>query len=177
MKAEDYNILNSMMEEFQQEKLKIEIQIESNLKNIKIAETHIESFQNSESEDFKIFSPRKKDKEENRRIEIILVEKSKYEESNLKLNERRQILISYIDNIYTILKNQSIEDVSENERIKDVCNDVLRGMDELISKIDEKCKCIEKNPVQAKQDFVIIGRYLRKIADKLRSWQKQDTEI
>lgn len=176
MKAEDYNILNFMMEEFQQEKQKIEIQIKNNLKNIKIAETHIEYLQNSESEDFKIFSPRKKDAEKNKRIEIILEEKSKYEQSNLKLNERRQILISYIDNIDTILKHQNIEDKSEKEKIKYVCNDVIHDLDDLILKINEKCKYIEKNPVQAKQDFVIIGRYLRKITDKLRNWQSQDSE-
>lgn len=174
MRFEDYDTLSSILNEFRREKLDIEIQIEHNLKCMKTAEAYLSSYVDSVSDDFRIFSPRKADTEEKRRIENVSEEKAACEEANKKLLARKNILTDYVERLENVLEYSKTENTERNDQMESICKDTLSGLDNLVQRMEGCFGYIEKNPVQAKQDFIIIGRYLKEIADKLRNCLKQE---
>ena len=172
MRFEDYDMLSSILNEFCREKSDLEVQIEHNLKCMKMADVYMDSYVDSLSDDFKIFSPRRTDTEEKRRIDNVSKEKAAYEEINKKLLERKDILIDYVEKLENLLKYERVDDTEKNEYVENMWSDTILNLDTLVQRMEVCCSYIEKKPVQAKQDFIVIGRCLKEITYKLRDYMK-----
>lgn len=168
MKSEDYQTLNRMLEEFRREISDINIQIENNLRSIKAADVQLKSFTDSEEESFRLFSPRRMESEDRRRMEKIAGEKVELEDSNAKMEEKKMILTEYADKLDNIIKRYNIDDISELNTLKYFCAEVRQKLEGLVQKIAACSEYIERNPLQAKQDFKIIERYLREIVENMK---------
>lgn len=168
MRSEDYQTLNTMVEEFRREVSEINIQIENNLRNIKTADAQLKSFTDSEEESFRLFSPRRMEAEDRRRMEKIAGEKVEYEDFNKELEAKKKVLTDYADKIDNIIKRQTIDNISTIENLKNSCTEVLQKLEGLIQRIEISSEYIEKNPLQAKQDFIIIKKYLQEIVVKMK---------
>ena len=168
MRLEDYEELCEMLGELRQEAVELELQIDRNLRYIREAEAHLTAFMGSEPDDVKVFSPRKTETVHRSEIGRIKSEKSVYEEQNKELEKRKNILDKRIAGFEEILDRQSRENSKnrKEEERQEICPEEL---DELISKIEKSSACIDRNPIQAKQDFALTVRYLRAFSDKVRA--------
>lgn len=168
MKSEDYDILDELLKEFRKEAAEIDAQTSENLRRVREAETYISSVTDSESDDFKVFSPRRaevlyKEELENARREIAACR-----DENRRLSQRRELLAGYMERLETLLgclKRESGAGVKEAGELRD---ESLRKLEDLKEKLGSACSYIDKKPIQAKQDLAIAGKCLREVMDKMR---------
>lgn len=167
MTLEDYGFLHDMLNEFREETAKLEVQIAENLAYIREAEAHLRAFENKEPEDRKVFSPRKAENLYKEKIDRIKEEKSSCEERFHGLRDRKAAIDRRIEKIETILGQEEKELSSQKEIEENRQSAVLKSIGELIGRIEKNTACMERNPVQAKQDLIITAKSLREAVDKL----------
>lgn len=165
---ENFEILNEMSEELRQNILDIEIQIENNLRSIKTADAYLKSVADSEEDDFRLFSPRKIESKDKKRIEEIERERNECKLKNEKLLEKKQILNNYIDRLNSFIDYRKNDDTTKIENLRNSYAAFFKEMEELVQRIKVSSGTIDKNPFQAKQDFVIIAKYLQEIVEKMK---------
>lgn len=168
MTLDDYNILNEMLQELRQESTEMDAEMNRNLRYIREAEIHLKSFTESESDDFKVFSPRKAGIIHKEEIEKICSEKTDYEEKNQELNRKRQALAARIAKLENILRHRECDFDLQAENIRKRQDSLAQNLEELVHKMELSSACIDRNPIQARQDFAIIGKCLKEIAEKIR---------
>lgn len=168
MRLEDYNALKEMLSEFRQEVQEIESELGSDRERIRDIDARLKVFHDAEPEDFKVFSPRKMEAVYREEIEQIREEKSAYESHDRELNGKKEFLVRYIDKLEKILKCRKKDLLQKKETAEELHDASIRDLDRLVSKIEQSAGQIIKNPMQAKQDFAVIGRSLKETVDKMR---------
>ena len=169
MKLENYNTLKEMLLEFKRELGETDREIALHLRYIKEAEAHLKAFTEAETEDFKVFSPRKMEIIHKEEIDKIRNEKSFYEERNRELYRRKEYLDRRILKLTDILEKESGDLVLQEEKKPDLYSDHAKDLEEFALKIQKGIGYIESNPVQAKQDFIIIAKCLKETAGRIRN--------
>ena len=125
-------------------------------------------FTDAEPEDFKVFSPRKMEAVHREEIERIRQEKSVCENRGRELKEKKEFLVKYIEKLEKILKCRKKDIIKGDEAERELQDTVIHDLDQLVHKIEQSSSQIVGNPVQAKQDFAVIGQSLRENVDKMR---------
>ncbi len=168
MRLDDYNVMKGMLSEFRQEVKGIDIQLQADMERIRDIDARLKAFRDAEPEDFKVFSPRKMETVYRDEIEKIREEKSVYENNDRELKGKKEFLIKYIDKLESLVKcrrKDSFLDKEEAEELHDTC---MRNLEQLVKKIEQSSVQIVSNPIQARQDFAVIGQSLKETVDKMR---------
>lgn len=168
MIIEEYNALKNILSEFRQEANNIESQIQSEEENIKDIDASLKAFTDAEPEDYKVFSPRKMENLHREEIASLRKEKSVYEGKNRELQNQKKIYEKYIPILEEILKYPPESREGEIVSAQELHDSSIRELDELVQRIETSSTHIVMNPIQAKQDFAVIGSCLKKTVDKMR---------
>lgn len=176
MGKDDYDILKNLLNDFQLELNDLDDQIEYNRRCIKEADTYIKSFLNTESEDFKIFSPRNAENVYQVEIQKTYSEKKEYEKKCCELENKKNILEERINYFEEILKhdkcNLTVLNIQEEDRqriARDLHDTSLQNLTYLIHKIELSSLYIDKNPVQAKLELSLVNKCLKETIDEIRN--------
>lgn len=159
MTMEDYNALQEILYERHRESEGLKTQIEEESGYIREAKAGLLAIGNLEPEDKKIFSPRRTNALYKEEIRKIKEEESLHEEKIRLLHERKAIVDSQITKIEAILEHHK-KDHSAQFFLKD--------LEEIIDRIEGNIKLIDKNPIQARQDFSVIVKSLREIVEGMQ---------
>ncbi len=168
MRLDDYNTLKEMLSEFRREVTEIEEELYSDTERIRDLDARLRFFTDAEPEDFKVFSPRKMEAVHREEIERIRQEKSVCENRGRELKEKKEFLVKYIEKLEKILKCRKKDIIKGNEAERELQDTVIHDLDQLVHKIEQSSSQIVGNPVQAKQDFAVIGQSLKENVDKMR---------
>ncbi len=168
MRLDDYNALKEMLSEFRREVTEIEEELYSDTERIRDMDARLRVFTDAEPEDFKVFSPRKMEAVHREEIERIRQEKSVCENRGRELKEKKEFLVKYIEKLEKILKCRKKDIIKGDEAERELQDTVIHDLDQLVHKIEQSSSQIVGNPVQAKQDFAVIGQSLRENVDKMR---------
>lgn len=168
MRLDDYNALKEMLSEFRREVTEIEEELYSDTERIRDMDARLRVFTDAEPEDFKVFSPRKMEAVHREEIERIRQEKSVCENRRRELKEKKEFLVKYIEKLEKILKCRKKDIIKGDEAERELQDTVIHDLDQLVHKIEQSSSQIVGNPVQAKQDFAVIGQSLRENVDKMR---------
>ena len=175
MILEDYNSLNEMWSELSQEASELETQIQYNLRCIREAEAYMNTFLKSETEDYKVFSPRKaeviyKEEIQEAKNKIIF-----HEEDNKELYLKKNVIDGRMKKIEKILNHQnrnltflSVQEEDRQRIARDLHDTSLQNLAHLIHKIELSALYIDKDPIQAKLELAVIGKCLRETIDEIR---------
>ncbi len=109
MNIEDFRNLNSLLRELQLELKNLDFELQYHKKYIDKAEEYFNSILHSESDDFKVFSPRKPEiiyEDEIRKIES---EKERFVVECNELEKQKEVLEERIHNIEYILEHEEVE--------------------------------------------------------------------
>lgn len=168
MTLEDYNTLYEVLNERRRESEELKVRIEEHHSHIMEAGVHLKAIEGLETEDRNIFSPRKADilyKEEIRKIKE---EKYFHEERSRSFQERKTVVDCQVAKLTTVLEHQKKDSFAFSEETQSQYKKQLKDLKEIIDRIEYSSAFIEKNPIQARQDFLIIAKSLREIVDRLR---------
>ena len=172
---DDYNSLSEIWNELSQEASELETQIQYNLRCIREAEAYVDTFLNSETEDYKVFSPRKAEIIYKDEIEEAKMRITSHEENNRELYQKKNVIDERIRRLETILNHQNRNltflNVQEEDRqriARDLHDTSLQNLSHLIHKIELSSMYIDKDPIQAKLELAVIGRCLRDTIDEIR---------
>ena len=168
MRLDDYNTLKEMLSEFRREVTEIEEELYSDTERIRDMDARLRVFTDAEPEDFKVLSPRKMEAVHREEIERIRQEKSVCENRGRELKEKKEFLVKYIEKLEKILKCRKKDIIKGNEAERELQDTVIHDLDQLVHKIEQSSSQIVGNPVQAKQDFAVIGQSLKENVDKMR---------
>lgn len=168
MTLEDYKDLHDILQELRREAENLETQIDQQLGYIREAEVHLRAMNNREPEDKKIFSPRKMDLLYKEEIGKIREEKDSHEKQNRELCDKKGVIDKWTSTIEKVLGNQQRDFSAQTQMAKDQYKSSLEDLYKMIDKIESRSSSIEKNPIQARQDFTIIAKDLRETVDKMR---------
>lgn len=168
MTQKDYDALKVILEEFRQEKGSIDIRFQNNVRRIKEAQVYLKTLMGSEPDDFKVFSPRKPEVIHKEEIGKIRGEISELEGQNQEFGDRKLVLTKHIRNLEDILGREHVDSQEEEENAEKLKEESLRGLADLVRRMEQSSACIEKNPIQAKQECVIIARCIQDIVDKMK---------
>lgn len=168
MKVDDYNALKGMLSEFRQEVKDIDTQLQTDMERIRDIDARLKVFRDAEPEDFKVFSPRNMEAVHREEIERIREEKSVYEKNDRELIEKKEFLLKYIIKLEGILKCRKKDSFLEEEEAEELHDACIRDLEQLVHKIEQSSAHIVTNPIQARQDFAVIGRSLKETVDKMR---------
>lgn len=168
MILEDCEALNGLLEEFRQEEYEAEDQIQDITRHIKEAETYLKNLLGSESDDYKVFSPRKAEIIYKEEIDKIKGEIEESEEQRKKICGKRDILSKRIHTIEGILSHYDADCAGERKEAGDLQASSVDSLNTLIDKIKVSGTYIDRNPIRAKQDYVIISKCLREVVDRIQ---------
>lgn len=169
MRMEEYRTLKNILLEFRQEVETIEKQIQEDLEYIREKEVSLKALTGDEPEDFKVFSPRKPETLHKAEIERLRKEKSVYEGKNRELENRKSIFEKYIPIFEDIVKCTPEESKEERISAQELHDSVMCDLEKLVQKIESSSTHIVMNPIQAKQDFAVIGSCLKNTIDKMKN--------
>ncbi len=169
MRLEDYHALYEILGELRQEAATLEVQITYSFKHVREADAYLKTFENHESEDVRVFSPKKMDtlhKEEMKRIQE---EKYIYEKQNRELRDRKAVLDGRIRKLSDVIHHHEQDDSTRKDGLERLHGTIAKNLGELALRVETSSAQIEKKPFQARQDFAIIAKCLRDTADKIKN--------
>lgn len=177
MDSEVYNVLTDIISELKKDRNNVDEKLRDNICRIKEAKVYAETFIGSEpEEDIKVFSPRNAEYDYKNKIEQIESMKSKYEEENKLLTQRKNALSSRIEQIEQILENDtdnltvlSIQEEDRKRIARDLHDTSLQNLTHLIHQIELSGLYIDKDPLRAKIELSIVNKRLKEIIDEIRN--------
>lgn len=176
MNLDDYNSLNNILKEQRLELMKLEDEIQYNLRCMREAEIYVQSFIDSEPDDFKIFSPRNAESIHKEEIEKTYKEKDSYEKQNKQLIAKRDALKKQVRQLEKILKHRDYDftllNIQEEDRqriARDLHDTSLQNLAHLIHKIELSSLYIDEDPVKAKLELFIVNKILKETIDEIRN--------
>lgn len=177
MNIEDYNILNSIVREFRHELTVLDNEIQYNLRCMKETDVYVRSLLDSESADFKIFSPRSAEYIYKDEIERSSDIKEKCARRNNELTAKRDILFERIRQLESILEHKDHDDLilmniqeEDRQRIaRDLHDTSLQNLAHLTHKIELSLLYIDQDPVKAKLELSVVNKILRETIDEIRN--------
>jgi len=172
----NYNILNGILRELHQEIAVLDEEIQYNSRYIRESENYVKSFTKYETDDIKVFSPRRVEVKHGDELKRFHDEASFYEEKNKELNHKRDILYSRINRLETILKREksdiTVLEIQERDRqriARDLHDTSLQNLTYLIHQIELSSLYIDKDPVRAKLELSVVSKKLGKVINEIRN--------
>lgn len=176
MNFDDYNILEKIVGQINQELNSVEDKIKYNLQCIKEAEVYAGLLIDSEPDDFKLFSPRNAEYVHRNEIEKAYREKENCEKLNEQLYVRRNLLCEQIEGLKRILDRKenglTVLNIQEEDRqriARDLHDTSLQNLAHLIHKIELSSLYIDEDPIKARLELSIINNVLKKTIDEIRN--------
>ncbi len=176
MSLEDYNVLNELLEDFRQEEAEVDIKIAYYIQCIKKADVILKKLKGSESDDYKVFSPRKMEVAYKDEIEQAYKEKSIYEEKNRELYRKKDLLSSRITKTMEILNRQDYNFSSLEESLAEIEEERLfqrnnvRRLNDVLKKVESGNKFLERGQtIQARQEFITVRKSLEELIDDIKN--------
>lgn len=176
MNFDDYNSLEKIVGQINQELNGVEDKIKYNLQCIKEAEVYADLLMDSESEDFKMFSPRNAAYVHRNEIEKAYREKESCEKKNEQLYTRRNLLYEQINGLKKILDHKedglTVLNIQEEDRqriARDLHDTSLQNLAHLIHRIELSSLYIDEDPIKAKLELSVVNNVLRKTIDEIRN--------
>lgn len=173
MMIDDYNVMMDLYRELQQELSDLNMQIECNDRGVKEAEVYLGDF--SEPDDFKVFSPRKKETTHRKEIERIMDGKAEYERQNRDLIQKRDIVLSRVQKLKKILsrenRNLTVLKIQEEDRkriARELHDTSLQNLTHLIHKLELCGLYIDTDPTQAKLELSVANKHLKDTIEEIR---------
>lgn len=167
MLTEDYNVLTELLEDLKREAGEADRAIEANLRRIRETEAYVEAFTDAESEDFKVFSPRRAEVLHKEELQDARQRILAYQRENEELTERRKLLHGRMGRLRELLDHMERETQRQVREAGELQAKTLQSLRALAERIDRSSACIERNPIQARQEFAIIGKSLRELAEEM----------
>lgn len=168
MSLDDYNDLQTILNELRGACKNLEVQIEEQLGAIREAEAHLWAIENIEPADKKIFSPRKVEILYKEEIGKIREEKECHEIQKRELCDKKAVLDRWALKIGKIVEKQEKEFSAYTEIVQKNHRISLEILEELTDRIEKNGSAIERNPIQVRQDYLIIAKALRETVEQLR---------
>lgn len=122
----DYNIINDILNEMNQEIVILDEAIQENLRCIKETDVYAKTLKGSESEDYRIFSPRDAETVHKDEISKAYHRKSDHEIKLDSLRERRAVLADRVSRLKEIEQNHKKESLNIQSIIQVVIADILK---------------------------------------------------
>lgn len=176
MNLDDYNVLSEIVKELKLEITELENKIQYNLRCIKEADIYVNTIKDSDSEEYKIFSPRNGVSTHKNEIEETYREKSEYLEKNENLNLKKEVLSKRIEQLENILKCRerdfAVLNVQEEDRqriARDLHDTSLQNLAHLVHKIELSSLYIDKDVVKAKLELSVVSKILKETIDEIRN--------
>lgn len=176
MSLNDYAALSELLNEIRKEKEKVDAELQSNLSSIRAEEIYAQNFINSESEDYKVFSPRNMESLYQDEITKIMNQKSDYEEKNKSLYQKKNILSTWIERIEHVIENENddlnvlnIQELDRQRIARDLHDTSLQNLAHLIHQIELSSLYIDQDPVRAKLELSVVNKRLRETIDEIRN--------
>ena len=175
MILDDYNSLYDIWKELCQEVEEIEAQIQYNLQCIKEKEIYVDDFLKYETEDFRVFSPRKAEVIHKEEIEEANIKKMSYLEQNEELYLKKDLLDNRIKKLEAVLnrqdRNYTFLNIQEEDRqriARELHDTSLQNLAHLIHKIELSTMYIDRDPIQAKLELSVIRKRLKETIYEIR---------
>lgn len=189
MKQQNYELLNDLLEEFIQERNKIQNCIQDNLFRIEEIDLYLQSLYIQEDKNNKIFSPRNIEFQHKNEIQMNNQKKESYLDDNKKYYNEVERLDNYISIFHFILyseknegrtekpdkvqrdKNLTVLSIQEEERqriARDLHDTSLQNLAHLIHKIELSSLYIDQDPLRAKLELAVVSKYLKTIIEEIR---------
>lgn len=177
MNLENYSMLQDMLKELIEQRNEVQQKIQSNLFKIEESKVYLQSFLEKEDSDFKIFSPRSIETIHKEEIERIISVQSSYEEENRHLTEVLDKLLSRINGLEKLFKDEKVQNekliqIQEDERYRisrDLHDTSLQNLTHLIHKIELSSMFIEQDPLRAKLELSLVNKSLKSIIEEIRN--------
>lgn len=177
MNLEGYNVLNTIVREFRYELKELEDEIQYNLRCMKETDVFVRSLLDSQSVDFKIFSPRNVEYTHKDEIEKSSDIKQRCEQRNKELTARRDVLMEHVRQLEGILEQRDHNDMilmniqeEDRQRIaRDLHDTSLQNLAHLTHKIELSSLYIDQDPVKAKLELSLINKILRETIEEIRN--------
>lgn len=176
MSLNDYVKLSELLNEIRREREEVDAELQNNLSSIRAEEIYAQNFMDSESEDYKVFSPRSMELIYKDEITKVKNQKSSYEEINKKLRHKKNILSSWIERIEQVVKSENndlnVLNIQEQDRqriARDLHDTSLQNLAHLIHQIELSSLYIDQDPIRAKLELSIVNKRLRETIDEIRN--------
>lgn len=176
MNFDDYNTLEKIAGQINQELNSVEDKIKYNLQCIKEAEVYAGLLIDSEPDDYKIFSPRNAEYVHRNEIEKAYKEKENCEKQNEQLYVKRNLLCEQIKGLNKILERKedglTVLNIQEEDRqriARDLHDTSLQNLTHLIHKIELSSLYIEEDPIKARLELSIVINVLKKTIEEIRN--------
>lgn len=171
-----YNILNELLTRLKQDLFEINAQIQCNLLYIKEEDACVKSLQESDSEEFKMFSPRSLSSLQKDEIVKANARKADYQKQNEDLGEKKRVIEDRVKILEEVLKqeghNLTVLHLQEEDRkriARDLHDTALQNLTHLIHKIELCGLYIDEDPVKAKLELSVIGMSLKEVVSEIRN--------
>ena len=176
MNIDDYAALSELFNEIRKEIEEVDAELQSNLSFIKAEEIYAQNFIDSESEDYKVFSPRNTESLYKNELAKIQNQKSGYEEINKGLYHKKSVLSSWMERIEKVIKSDNddlnILAMQEQDRqriARDLHDTSLQSLTHLIHQIELGSLYIDQDPVRAKLELSVVNKRLRETIEEIRN--------
>lgn len=177
MNSFNYQILKDMLDDFNQEYMKLQEQINNNMLEIKEADYYEQSFLQKEDLDYKVFSPRDAESIHKSEINQAREKKRILEEENKKLLIDKDNLSSKIEQLNKILEEEkeqsyislSIQEADRQRIARDLHDTSLQNLAHIVHKIELSSMYIDKDPLQAKLELSVVNKNLKSVIEEIRN--------
>ena len=171
-----YNTLSELLTCLKQELFDINAKIQCNLLYIKEEDACIKSIQESDSEDFKMFSPRSLSSLQKEEITKANERKADFQKQNEELGEKKSVIESRIKILEEVLNQEShnltalhVQEEDRKRIARDLHDAALQNLTHLIHKIELCSLYIDEDPVKAKLELSVIGIGLKETVNEIRN--------
>lgn len=171
-----YNILSEFLTCFKQELFEINAQIHRNSLYIREEDACIKSIEESDSEDFKMFSPRSLSSLQKDEVVKANERKADFQKQNEELIEKKSVIESRVRILEEVLKQEShnftalhVQEEDRKRIARDLHDTALQNLTHLIHKIELCGLYFDEDPVKAKLELSVIGMGLKEIVNEIRN--------
>lgn len=173
---DSYGFLNEMLSELKKELSDLNALIQCNLLYIKEADASIQSLEDSESDDYKMFSPRSMSEQHKEEIAKAKSRKSHYEKQNSELYDSKETVEKKIENLEKILKQEksslAVLHVQEEDRrriARELHDTPLQNLAHLIHKMELCNLYIDEDPAKAKLELSVVSSKMKEVIEEIRN--------
>ena len=171
-----YNILSELLSCLKQELFEIKAQIQRNFLYIREEDACIKSIQESDSEEFKMFSPRSLSSLQKDEIIKANERKVDFQKQNEELVEKKSVIENRVKILEEVLKQEShnltalhVQEEDRKRIARDLHDTALQNLTHLIHKIELCSLFIDEDPVKAKLELSVIGMGLKETVNEIRN--------
>ena len=171
-----YHILSELLSCLKQELFEVNAEIQRNYLYIREEDACIKSIQESDSEEFKMFSPRSLNSLQKDEIIKANERKVDFQKQNEELVEKKKVIESRVNQLEKVLNQEShnltalhVQEEDRKRIARDLHDTALQNLTHLIHKIELCGLYIDEDPIKAKLELSVIGMGLKETVNEIRN--------